>query len=89
MSVKKFRGSFKERKMPTYEDKGKDHGHIFEGEQEMSDGPLATCQTCGAQVEPLTGMTSITLAVHGPQEFGVIAGTPQLLQQEFHAVHRA
>ena len=42
--------------MPTYEDKWKDHGRIFKGEQKMSDDPLATCQTCGAEVEPFMGI---------------------------------
>ena len=37
--------------MPTYEYKCKDHGHIFEVEQKMSDPPLTNCEICGAEVE--------------------------------------
>ena len=45
--------------MPTYEYKCKDHGHIFEVEQKMSDPPLTTCEICGAEVERLIGMPTI------------------------------
>ena len=45
--------------MPTYEYKCKEHGHIFEVEQKMSDPPLTTCEICGAEVERLIGMPTI------------------------------
>ena len=45
--------------MPTYEYKCKDHGHIFEVEQKMSDPPLTSCEICGAEVERLIGMPTI------------------------------
>jgi len=45
--------------MPTYEYKCKDHGHIFEVEQKMSDPPLTQCEICGAEVERLIGMPTI------------------------------
>ena len=45
--------------MPTYEYKCKEHGHIFETEQKMSDLPLTTCEICGTEVERLIGMPTI------------------------------
>ena len=45
--------------MPTYEYKCKEHGHIFEVEQKMSDPPMTACQICGAEVERLIGMPTI------------------------------
>jgi putative FmdB family regulatory protein len=45
--------------MSTYEYKCKEHGHIFEVEQKMSDPPLAECQICGAEAERLVGMPTI------------------------------
>lgn len=45
--------------MPTYEYKCKEHGHIFEVEQKMSDEPLTKCQICDSEVERLIGMPTI------------------------------
>jgi putative FmdB family regulatory protein len=45
--------------MPTYEYKCKEHGHIFETEQKMSDPPLTTCEICGGEVERLIGMPTV------------------------------
>ena len=45
--------------MPTYEYKCKEHGHIFEVEQKMSDAPLTKCQICDSEVERLIGMPTI------------------------------
>jgi putative FmdB family regulatory protein len=45
--------------MPTYEYKCKDHGHIFEVEQKISEPPLTECQICGAPAERLIGLPTI------------------------------
>lgn len=45
--------------MPTYEYKCKEHGHIFEVEQKMSNDPVSACEICGAEVERLISMPTI------------------------------
>jgi putative FmdB family regulatory protein len=59
VSVKQLGKPCKECRRPTYEYKCKEHGHIFEVEQKMSDPTLATGEVCGTEVERLIGMRAI------------------------------
>jgi putative FmdB family regulatory protein len=73
--------------MPTYEYKCKEHGHIFEVEQKMSDPPLTTCQLCEAEVERLIGMPTIFSKNSATLSFGINLCRRQVRDCRFQEIY--